>query len=38
MVTTQADWSLDFDVGMTFKEWHGPVPLGARAAASSTAR
>lgn len=27
MVTTQADWSLDFDVGMSFKEWHGPVPL-----------
>ena len=27
MVTTQADWSLDFDIGMTFKEWHGPVPL-----------
>ena len=27
MVTTQADWSLDFDVGMTFKEWHGPVPI-----------
>ncbi len=27
MVTTQADWSLDFDMGMTFKEWHGPVPL-----------
>ena len=27
MVTTQADWSLNFDVGMTFKEWHGPVPL-----------
>ncbi|MFI4890504.1 MAG: heme-dependent oxidative N-demethylase family protein [Steroidobacterales bacterium] len=27
MVTTQADWSLDFDVGMTFQEWHGPVPL-----------
>jgi len=27
MVTTQADWSLDFDVGMTFREWHGPVPL-----------
>jgi hypothetical protein len=26
-VTTQADWSLDFDIGMTFKEWHGPVPL-----------
>jgi hypothetical protein len=27
MVTTAADWSLDFDMGMTFKEWHGPVPL-----------
>ncbi len=27
MVTTQADWSLNFDLGMTFKEWHGPVPL-----------
>ena len=27
MVTTQADWSLDFDVGMNFFEWHGPVPL-----------
>jgi hypothetical protein len=27
MVTTPADWSLDFDVGMSFKEWHGPVPL-----------
>ncbi|HEY9211343.1 MAG TPA: DUF3445 domain-containing protein [Ancylobacter sp.] len=27
MVTTQADWSLDFDVGMSFHEWHGPVPL-----------
>lgn len=27
MVTSQADWSLDFDIGMTFKEWHGPVPL-----------
>jgi hypothetical protein len=27
MVTTQADWSLDFDISMTFKEWHGPVPL-----------
>src|SRR6266403_2065743 len=23
----QGDWSLDFDLGMTFKEWHGPVPL-----------
>jgi hypothetical protein len=27
MATTPADWSLDFDMGMTFKEWHGPVPL-----------
>lgn len=27
MVTTQADWSLEFDIGMTFHEWHGPVPL-----------
>jgi len=27
MVTTQADWSLDFDIGMTFFEWHAPVPL-----------
>jgi hypothetical protein len=27
IVTTQADWSLDFDVGMNFFEWHGPVPL-----------
>lgn len=27
MVTTPADWSLEFDMGMTFKEWHGPVPL-----------
>ncbi len=27
MVTTQADWSLEFDLGMNFLEWHGPVPL-----------
>lgn len=27
MITTQADWSLDFDVGMNFMEWHAPVPL-----------
>lgn len=26
MVTTQADWSLDFDLGMNFLEWHAPVP------------
>jgi len=27
IATTQADWSLSFDLGMTFHEWHGPVPL-----------
>ena len=27
MVTTQADWSLEFDLGMSFREWHGPVPM-----------
>jgi len=27
MVTSQADWSLNFDAGMSFHEWHGPVPL-----------
>lgn len=27
MVTSQADWSLAFDLGMSFKEWHGPVPM-----------
>lgn len=27
IVTTQADWSLDFDLGMNFMEWHGPVPI-----------
>ncbi|NPD17694.1 DUF3445 domain-containing protein [Xinfangfangia sp. D13-10-4-6] len=27
MVTSQADWSLDFDIGMNFHEWHAPVPL-----------
>ncbi|MCW6511660.1 heme-dependent oxidative N-demethylase family protein [Lichenifustis flavocetrariae] len=26
IVTTQADWSLDFDIGMSFMEWHAPVP------------
>ncbi|SAL49680.1 hypothetical protein AWB68_02461 [Caballeronia choica] len=30
-VTTQADWSLDFDLGMSFMEWHGPVPLAHQA-------
>ena len=27
IATTQADWSLDFDIGMNFMEWHGPVPI-----------
>lgn len=26
MVTAQADWSLKFDVGMSFRQWHAPVP------------
>lgn len=26
IATTQADWSLDFDIGMNFMEWHAPVP------------
>jgi hypothetical protein len=25
-ITSQADWSLMFDVGMAWHEWHGPVP------------
>jgi hypothetical protein len=31
VVASQADWSLDFDVGMNFMEWHGPVPLAHQA-------
>jgi hypothetical protein len=27
MITCQADWSLDFDIGMSFMEWHAPVPM-----------
>lgn len=27
MATAAADWSVNFDVGMSFIEWHGPVPL-----------
>lgn len=27
MVTAQADWSLDFNIGMNFIEWHAPVPV-----------
>jgi dimethylamine monooxygenase subunit A len=26
-VTTQADWSLDFNIGMNFHQWHAPVPV-----------
>jgi hypothetical protein len=31
MVTSQADWSLNFDLGMGFHEWHGPVPVAHEA-------
>ncbi len=31
IVTCQADWSLAFDAGMNFHEWHGPVPLAHEA-------
>ena len=27
VVTGPADWTIDFDLGMSFMEWHGPVPL-----------
>ena len=27
MITCPADWSLSFDLGMSFKQWHGPVPI-----------
>ena len=27
IITCPADWSLAFDVGMSFSEWHGPVPM-----------
>jgi hypothetical protein len=27
MVTNPADWSLAFDAGMSFKQWHSPVPM-----------
>ncbi|MFT8586656.1 heme-dependent oxidative N-demethylase family protein [Acetobacter papayae] len=29
MVTAQADWSLKFDLGMSFRQWHAPVPKAA---------
>lgn len=25
-ITSQADWSLAFNIGMSWHEWHGPVP------------
>ena len=31
IATTQADWSLRFDAGMSFHEWHGPVPMAHNA-------
>jgi hypothetical protein len=27
LVTFPADWSLAFDLGMSFEDWHGPVPI-----------
>jgi hypothetical protein len=27
MVTAAADWSLNFNLGMSFQEWHAPVPV-----------
>ena len=27
VITGPADWSLSFDLGMSFRQWHGPVPL-----------
>lgn len=27
MITFPANWSLQFDIGMSFKQWHSPVPL-----------
>lgn len=27
LVTSPADWSLAFDAGMSFKQWHSPVPM-----------
>ncbi|TLD72835.1 DUF3445 domain-containing protein [Phragmitibacter flavus] len=31
MLTFPADWSLAFDLGMSFEEWHGPVPMAHEA-------
>ena len=27
MITSPADWSLSFDLGMSFEQWHAPVPM-----------
>lgn len=27
IITCPADWSIVFDAGMSFSEWHGPVPI-----------
>ena len=27
LITCAADWSIQFDLGMSFMEWHGPVPI-----------
>ena len=27
IITCPADWSLNFDAGMSFSQWHGPVPM-----------
>lgn len=31
IITCPADWSLAFDMGMSFSEWHGPVPMAHQA-------
>ena len=31
VVTGPADWSLAFDAGMSFRQWHAPVPLAHQA-------
>jgi hypothetical protein len=31
IITCPADWSLAFDAGMSFSQWHGPVPLAHEA-------
>lgn len=31
VVTGPADWSLAFDAGMSFRQWHSPVPLAHQA-------